>query len=217
MKRVTFYFDVISPYAYLATVKIPDFIRRTGTSMEPVPVLFAGLLNHWRQEGPAEIPFMRAYTWKDAMRLAAYHGRKVIGPPAHPFNPLGALRLCAAVEDPKERFTLAMALMKTAWEEGKDLADAAVLESVVEALGWKGRGLIAKTQDPSVKETLKRNTEEAIARGVFGVPTFYVDGEIFWGQDRMEVLEKHLLGQLPFDEGLYQNMLQRPRGIDRKR
>lgn len=216
MKTIHFYFDTLSPYAYMAYKELAPLIKEKNLDVKTVPVLFAGLLNAHGQKGPAEIPAKRAYTWQDTLRWGVINKIEIKGPPTHPFNPLPALRLCETIADEKTKFKLAGALMIAAWEKGLDVSIKSTLSMLSNELGLNGEELTAKIDDPAIKEKIKKNTEDAIAHGVFGVPTFRIDNELFWGHDRLHQVLLYLEGKLNVDENLLQQMIDRPRGIDRK-
>lgn len=213
-RSVTFYFDPVSPYSWLAGRQL-DRLDRAGLQVEMQPVLFAGLLGAHGQKGPAEIPAKRAYTFRDVMREAAGLGIRVVGPPTHPFNPLQALRMCVAVEDAAARRRLGLALMDAAWARGLDLTAGATLVQVAAENGLDGAALLARAQQPAIKEHLAAQTRAAVAAGIFGVPTFIFEGEIFWGADRIEALLRRAAGTT-IDEHALARMLERPASAVRK-
>lgn len=184
---VHFYFDPISPYAWLASKELPR-IEAAGLAVECQPILFAALLNAHGQKGPAEIPAKRAYTFRDVLRLATQKGLKVEGPPTHPFNPLRALRMCIAIENAQARQRFALALMDGAWGSGLDLTSAPVLAAIAAECGLDGAALLKLSELPDIKARLLDATQQAIQIGVFGVPSFVLDGEIYWGADRVDTL-----------------------------
>jgi 2-hydroxychromene-2-carboxylate isomerase len=190
---VTFYFDPVSPYAWLATNAL-DRIEAAGAQIVFQPVLFAALLNAHGNIGPAEVPAKRAYIFRDVMREAARAGLQFKGPPGHPFNPLQALRMCVAVTRQDERRRFALAVMRTCWEYGEDVSDPAVLLNIAKDCGLDGPALQAAAQQPDIKMQLQAATDSAIAGGVFGVPTFQIGAELFWGADRIDALILHLQG-----------------------
>jgi 2-hydroxychromene-2-carboxylate isomerase len=190
---VTFYFDPVSPYAWLAA-KALHRIEATGAQIAFQPVLFAALLNAHGNIGPAEVPAKRAYIFRDVMREAARAGLQFKGPPGHPFNPLQALRMCLAVARQDERRRFALAVMSACWEHGEDVSDPAVLSKVADNCGLNGPALHAAAQQPDIKMQLQAATENAIAGGVFGVPTFKIGAELFWGGDRIDALIRYLQG-----------------------
>lgn len=196
MKRITFWFDVISPFAYLAFEQVPQTLQGCTYEVQYRPVLFAGLLNHWGQKGPAEIEPKRAWTFRHVSWLADQQNIPLQTPALHPFNPLALLRLglaCAgAGQMPNRR--VVEALMRHVWRGGADANDGDRLSELAASL--------APPRDPqsdAVKGELRKLTEDAVARGVFGVPTFELDGRLFWGLDALPMLRAALLGQAWFD------------------
>lgn len=212
---VRFHLDYVSPYTYLALAASEAFAAEHGVTWEPRPVLYAGLLEATDLVGPAEEPVKRAYTVRDIVRCADRIGVPLVGPPAHPFNSLAALRAtCLFVDDPGA-MDLAVALSAAAWAEGRDLADPAVVTDVVEAVGLDATDLASRIADPAVKKELRRRTERALALGVFGVPTFEWEGELFWGHDRLDHLADRIAGRLASPETRGAEIEARPRAADR--
>ncbi|MES2952402.1 MAG: 2-hydroxychromene-2-carboxylate isomerase [Pseudomonadota bacterium] len=195
MKRISFYLDFISPYAWLAFEELPQALMGLSYSVTYKPLLFAALLKHHGQLGPAEIPAKRDWTYRQVQWLAHNKGRVLDMPAAHPFNPLGLLRLALAT-DPQgqpNRY-VCETLFKHVWVGGADAADASRLAAVTQQL--------APQRDPAdeaVKAQLRAHAEEAIAKGVFGVPAFEVDGKVFWGLDGLPMLRAYLQGDAWFD------------------
>jgi 2-hydroxychromene-2-carboxylate isomerase len=216
MIPVDFYFDVVSPYSWLGWHALSRVSTRTAIDVRPTPVLFAALLDAVGGVGPAEIPAKRAYTIRDVMRAAKLEGLPFRFPPAHPFNPLEALRLCVAIDDDRDRWRLAGALLDATWACGQDITRQDSLQQTLSECGLPVETLAA-AQTERVKQRLRANTEMAIARGVFGVPTCCAGAELFWGHDRIECLDAWLRGDLALDEQAYATALATPRGSDRKR
>ena len=190
---VTLYFDPVSPYAWLAAGAIAR-IEAAGAVLQLQPVLFAAMLNAHGQKGPAEIDAKRLYTFRDVMRQAATQGLVFQGPPGHPFNPLLALRMCAALTHKDQRRRFALTVLAACWERGEDVSARATLVRLADACDLDGAALADAALQPDVKARLAADTERAIADGVFGVPTFRIGNELFWGGDRVEALERHLKG-----------------------
>lgn len=184
---VQFYFDPISPYAWLASKQLQR-LRDAGLIIDCRPVLFAGLLNAHGQKGPAEIPAKRTYIFGDIMREADRQGHVFNGPPSHPYNPLRALRMCIALEQPEERLRFAQELMSACWERGMDLSNPEILDGIAETCGFGDRHLGAAAERVEIKNKLMATTDAAIEAGIFGVPTFRFNGELFWGSDRIDTL-----------------------------
>lgn len=170
------YFDFISPYAYLHWQKLktlPQFGR-----IQPVPIALGAVLHHLGNLGPAEIPAKRRFTYRQLLWNAEQEGVPLRFPPAHPFNPLASLRLCIAAGS---RADAVDAIFNWIWRDGRAAETAGELDELAARLGVsEAEGAIAA---PEVKEALRRNTEAAISAGVFGVPTLSIDGELFWGND----------------------------------
>jgi 2-hydroxychromene-2-carboxylate isomerase len=214
MKNILFYFDFISPYTYLAVTQLPALLKETSSTLTCMPVLLAGLLNAHGQKGPAEIPAKRRYTFIDCLRWARHYGVSLQGPPTHPFNPLPALRMTLALES-ELRWSWIRRVMDACWVEGKDISQQQTLLILAKELNLEGQELWDQSQTPEVKMALRRNTEEAIQKGVFGVPSFLLKGELFWGADRLEFLKSFLKGQLAPTEGKIDEMLKRPSSATR--
>jgi 2-hydroxychromene-2-carboxylate isomerase len=199
MTTLRFYFDFISPYAYLGWPKALALAERAGVTLHPVPVLFAGLLDAHGHKGPAEIEPKRLYTWKHVTRLAHELGVPLQPPPAHPFNPLLALRVASLPQPEDQRVRVVDLLFALTWSRGEGVTDPAVLVRELEALGLPGAAMVAEAGTPEAKARVRAQTDHALARGVFGVPSLEVErtGEIFWGQDAIPHVERHLAGHDP--------------------
>ncbi|MGH6609495.1 MAG: 2-hydroxychromene-2-carboxylate isomerase [Burkholderiaceae bacterium] len=213
-QTVTFYFDPVSPYSWLAARQL-ERLDAIGARVDFKPVLFAGLLAAHGTKGPAEIETKRAYTMRDVLRIATRFGLQVTGPPTHPFNPLRSLRMCVAIDDVKERRRFGSALLEGAWARGLDLTSDAVLRQLAEECQLDGEALLARANGGEIKQRLIDSTQEAVRAGVFGVPTFAVDGELFWGEDRIEALLWRLQGHT-IDESLLATVLARPASAARR-
>jgi 2-hydroxychromene-2-carboxylate isomerase len=183
MKNAIWYFDVVSPFAYICLHRLKEL--PPDLAIEYRPVLFAGLLNHWGQKGPAELPTKRRYTYRWSHWWATSLGLPFRYPAAHPFNPLHHLRLAIACGSKPEAVKR---IFDAIWTTGADASDPIRFAALVKELNLKMEDL----EKPEIKNKLRTNTEEAAQRGVFGVPTFEVDGEFFWGADSVEFLKDFL-------------------------
>ena len=197
LRTIPFYFDFISPYAYLAWTQLPKLAEELHVRFEPVPILFAALLNHHGQKGPAEIPPKKLYVFKDTLRRAARLGIPLTAPPSHPFNPLPALRLASVPMDEAARHRLIDGLFQRTWAEGSGVDDPEKLIPFANAHGISDP--VAAVTSPEVKLALRTQTDRALKDGVFGVPTMVVDGELFWGADSLPHLADFLRGIDPVD------------------
>ena len=214
MRSVRFHLDFVSPYTYLALVQAERFAGEHAIRWEVRPVVYGAILDSTGLVGPVETTAKRAYTFRDVVRAASLLGVELVGPPAHPFRSLGALRLLAAGQDEQTALPLARLLATAAWADGRDLTDIDVLQSVATEAGL-GLDVVDAITAPEVKLRLRDNTTAALEAGVFGVPTFELDGELFWGHDRLPHLAAVLDGTLSPPGTEQAEMLDRPRGIDR--
>lgn len=196
---ITLYLDVISPYAYLAWKAARPLVERHQRTLLPVPILFAALLNHHGQKGPAEIGPKRIYTFKHVSRLAAQAGLPLVPPPSHPFNPLVALRAASLPLPQEQRFALLDALFDAAWGGMGGVETPEKVAAVAARAGLDGAQVLAECSAPENKERLRHQTNSALTAGVFGVPTWVADGELFWGYDAIPHVELFLQGKDPLD------------------
>lgn len=187
-KGLVFYFDYLSPYAYLASTQLPALAARCGREIRAVPVLFAAMLDASGARGPAEIPLKREYMFRDVNRIARTLGVRIEPPATHPFNPLAALRMSHAADD----WRLVEALYRATWIESRRVDRPEVVATIADEIGLDGAALLERSRSPEIKSRVRAVTEEAIARGAFGVPTMIVDGELFWGVDALPLLERFL-------------------------
>ena len=190
-----FYLDFISPYAYLAWTQIHALAERHGRDVEPVPVLFAAMLNHYGHKGPAEIPPKRTYVFKDVLRTSHVLGLPLAPPPSHPFNPLLGLRVASLDMPPETRRALIDALFGATWGGGPGITSERVVGAI--ASGHGVPDAIERASSAETKERVRANTKEAIDIGVFGVPSIVCDGELFWGYDSFAHLERFLSDEDP--------------------
>lgn len=179
MNPIDFYFDFVSPFSYIAVHRLDRLPHRPTFK----PVLFAGLLKHWGQKGPAEIPAKRRWTYRWCHWWAAQLGIPFRFPAAHPFNPLHHLRLALACDS---RPDAVKRIFGSIWMSGENANDPERFAVLCRELRVDEQGLSER------KDELRRNTEEAAARGVFGVPSFVVDNEVFWGADALDFLDAFL-------------------------
>jgi len=191
---VDWYFDFISPFAYLQWHRLKK--EAPSLALRPVPVLFAALLAHWDNKGPVEIPPKRGWTYAHCLWIARRHGIAMQLPAGHPFNPLPLLRLSIALGNTSEVIDRLFAYV---WRDGLLPDSAADWQRLLDELG----ATPAQLDTDTVKATLKANGERAIAAGVFGVPTAAVGGALFWGVDATDMLLAYLDGDGFFASDAY--------------
>ena len=208
---VTFYLDFISPYAYLAFQAIPKALEGLAVEVRYQPILFGALLKHHGHRGPAEIAGKREWTYRQVLWLAHQQGCTLHLPSRHPFNPLALLRLAVATNpggSPTRE--VCQQLFEYVWTGGGEPEDLARLEGL--------RSALTPAIDPNselTKHQLREATDAAIAAGVFGVPTFAVDGKDFWGQDALPMLRDYLVRGRWFQSGAWEDCAALPVGVRR--
>lgn len=179
-KTVEWFFDFVSPFAYL---QLEQFDKLPATpNIEPRPILLGAVLAHWGQRGPAEIAAKRVFTYRHALYRAQKLGIEYRMPPAHPFNPIKALRLAIAMGGSLD---IVKQIFRYIWRDGREVSSPQGFAALCEAMGF-AHGMEA-VEASTVKEALRRNTEHALSLEVFGVPTFALDGDLFWGEDATDL------------------------------
>jgi 2-hydroxychromene-2-carboxylate isomerase len=198
MKTLRFYFDFLSPYAWLAWRPLLSLhLKNPKVSFQPIPILFAGLLNHHGQLGPAEIPSKKLYIIKDCARRAKLQNLSINPPPTHPFNPLLSLRVASlSYSSPEIKHELISQLFDAAWKHGRDISDPKIIKEILSNLKLNEEECFQRAHSAENKEKLRHETEKAIASGVFGVPSTLVDDEVFWGSESetLQMIEYALHG-----------------------
>ncbi len=185
MKTATWYFDFISPFSYLQLEVFDRFPREVAIALRPI--VFAGILNHLNHKGPAEMAGKRRFTYRHVQWLAHHHGIPLRFPPAHPFNPIRALRLALALGATRD---VVQTIFRFIWRDGRSLDTPAEWHALCAALSVADADERIAAQ--AIKNELRRNGEDAIAQGVFGVPAFVIDGEVFWGFDATGMVDDYL-------------------------
>jgi 2-hydroxychromene-2-carboxylate isomerase len=194
MKRVEFFYDYTSTYSYLAHREIERVADATGAELVFRPMVLGFVFKATGNSMPAAVPAKGAYMMRDVARWARRLGLPFQIPSVFPVNSIRALRGAVAALQDGLFPAYHHAVMEAYWGHGKDIGDRDVLVAVADGAGLDGERLMARTEDPSVKEQLKANTDEAVSRGVFGAPTFFVGDEMFWGNDRIDFVEEALRG-----------------------
>ncbi len=205
---IVWYFDFISPFAWLHWPKVKALAAERDVTLRPI--LFAGVLDRFGQKGPAEIPGKREFTYRHVLWRAQQAGVPLHFPPAHPFNPLAALRLCIAAGTTVEAVGT---IFDWIWGQGRAGDNIEALAPVAAKLGIADPA--AAIANPEVKAQLKANFDAAIADGVFGVPTLSLDGRLFWGEDAHAFAMACLSDPSLWDEAEMHRVATLPVGIAR--
>ena len=211
MKHITCYIDFISPFAWLAFDALPDVLQGHSYQVTYKPVLLGAVLRHHGQLGPAEIPSKREWTYRHVQWLGQRQGLDLQMPAAHPFTPLPLLRLgiAAQAQGLPNRY-VCETLFRHVWEGGLDAVDPARLAQLQETLAP-----VLDPNGPEVKALLRSHTEQAVAQGVFGVPSFEVDGKLFWGLDALPMLRDYLDGNPWFEGAGWSQAALRPHALSK--
>ena len=199
MAEVTFYFDFASPNAYMAYQVLPDILARTEATMRMVPCLLGGLFKATGNVAPmvqfAGVPAKLAYERREMERFIATHGiTRFKMNPHFPVNTLLLMRGAIATQQDGSLIPYIEAGLAAMWEEGLNMSDPDVFVEVFNKAGLDGKALLARTQDQAVKDGLAANTASALAHGAFGIPSFVVGNELFFGKDRLDQVEAALGG-----------------------
>ncbi|MBK8977904.1 MAG: DsbA family protein [Planctomycetes bacterium] len=212
-------FDFVSPYSWLALARAGEFAQQHGFTWHVRPVVLAALLDATGRVGTGEVREARDFALRDVFYRACELGLPFAPPPVQPFVSLRALRVACLWQDSKsEGLAVARALSAAAWERGEDLTDVGVLERAVDSAGLDHTGIAEAIASPVTKAVLRANTDAAVAIGAFGVPTFITpDGQLVYGQDRMDDVAAKLRGELPEDSAALRRALRGPIAEGRRR
>jgi 2-hydroxychromene-2-carboxylate isomerase len=193
-RAVEFFFDVGSPAAYLAWTQLPKIVQEAHSEIEYRPMLLGGVFQATGTRSPMEVPAKGQYMQDDLQRYARRYGVPFRHNPHFPINTLALMRMVLGLQlrEPQRMVPFVDAVLRAIWVDGRDMNDPAVVSAVLQQAGFAPDQMLALANDPAVKDDLKAATQEAVARGVFGAPTFFVGGEMFWGQDRLDFVKEAL-------------------------
>jgi 2-hydroxychromene-2-carboxylate isomerase len=193
-KAVEFYFDVGSPAAYLAWTQLPRLASEMHAEIEYRPFLLGGVFQATGNRSPMEVPAKGHYLQDDLARFARRYGVPFRHNPHFPINTLTLMRgaLGLQMREPARMQPYVDAVYRAIWADAKNMNDPATVASVLQQAGFDAERLLALAADPAVKDQLKVDTQEAVSRGVFGAPTFFVNNQMFWGQDRLDFVKEAL-------------------------
>jgi 2-hydroxychromene-2-carboxylate isomerase len=201
MRSVDFYFDFSSTNSYFAAFMLPEICARNDARLNWMPTHFAALFRGTGFDVMAMTARKARYLWRDHARYAELTGLPFKRPRRFPVKTAAALRTVVAAgratgsdEESRERShrAISQAIMRAYWERDEDISDPAVIATIVTSAGFDGDALVANANTAPVREEVTAITDRAIARGVFGAPTFFVGDEMFWGKDRLDFVERWL-------------------------
>ncbi len=203
MKTVDFYFDFSSTNSYFAAFLLPEICERAGARVNWMPAHFAALFRGTGFDVMAMTPQKARYLWRDHARYAEATGLPFKRPSRFPMKTSSALRMVLAAGDSADADTdatvrerskgaLSQAIMRAYWERDEDISNREVLIAIASQAGFDGAALIDAADKPAIRDQLATVTDQAIALGVFGAPTFFVGSEMFWGKDRLDFVERYL-------------------------
>lgn len=207
MKELNFYFDFLSPFSYFAWLKLGPMAQELGLKVNFKPVALGPLLNHWQIKGPGEIEPKREFLLKQMIRYAKSSNIEFTTPKTHPFNSLYSLRLALNFTSGEHQEKVIDILWKAGWQKKIDMGDPNELQEILKANNLPADDLYEKSFSKEAKAELKTNIKEAIGHGVFGVPSFVIDGELFWGNDSMNDLQNFILGKDLLDRDKFKEIL----------
>jgi len=186
-KQIDFYFDVVSPYSYIASSLIDEVVKRNNARLNWIPILLGGIFK--AIEGvmaPGLVPVKKPYLKKDLERLSTYYEIPFNMPSDFPIRTILAMRVLCGL--PQERIPQSSrTLFKAYWSENKDIADPKIVSKLIDS------DAVERASLQEIKNILFKNTEEAVKRGAFGAPTFFVGSEMFFGHDRINLINDYLL------------------------
>jgi 2-hydroxychromene-2-carboxylate isomerase len=192
-KTVTFYYDYGSPWSYLAFKRLPGIAAEAGAEIDYRPVLVGGMFKTLGTQMPVEIPAKAAWFWTDIDRFVARYGVPFVHNPHHAgFRSLPLMRGAMVAAEQGTLVAYSEAIYDAFWGQGLNLSDPAVVRSVLSGAGFDPAAIFAGAEGDAAKAALREATDAAIARGVFGVPTFFVGDAMFFGQDRLDFVAEAL-------------------------
>jgi 2-hydroxychromene-2-carboxylate isomerase len=194
MAHLEYFFDYVSPFSYMADTQLPALVERTGAEVVYRPFFLGGVMNLAKNSPPITVPNKGRYMFADITRWTRRYGIEANPNPHFPVNTLHAMRAAVAALGDERFRAFHEAMYRAVWVEGKNLGDEAVLGEAIGAAGLDAARILARSKEQEVKDELRRNSEEAVERGAFGAPTFFVGSEMFWGNDRLDFVEEALRG-----------------------
>ncbi len=204
-KKIEFYFDFLSPYSYLAWT----WVREQALDFDYIPVSIPSIVASFETKGPAQIEPKRNYLFKDLLRKTKLLNVPFTTPKHLPFNALYALRLALKSTAGDQQKTIIDTIFRAGWEHGLDIGSDDELKKIFAEKGLDCQEFFPKMENKEARHALKRNIENCLQAGMFGVPSFKVGEEIFWGHDSIEFLKMYLNGMDPLDQKKYQQFIEK--------
>lgn len=207
MKELNFYFDYLSPFSYFAWLKLGILRTELNLQVKLKPVALGPLLNHWGIKGPGEVQPKREFLLKEMLRYSTKNKIEFTTPKTHPFNSLYALRLSLLEVSGTNQEKVIETFWKAGWQKRIDMGSPEELIECLKENNLPGEELYEKSFSREAKQALKANIQEAIDHGVFGVPSFVTNGELFWGADSMDNLKDFITGKDTLDREKFEILL----------
>ena len=192
MKTLEFFYDLSSPYSYLAATQLDGIAARTGATVIWKPMVLGAVFKAAGNSMPAAIPAKGVWMLSDLHRWARHYGVPFQFSSRFPLNALAAMRLCLVAEREGKGAAMALAAFRALWVEDRDLTEEAELTRLAAEVGLATDNVMLATAQREIKDQLRANTDEAVARGVFGAPAMFVGDALFWGNDRLHFVEDAL-------------------------
>jgi 2-hydroxychromene-2-carboxylate isomerase len=190
--RLEYFFDYVSPFSYLADSQVAGVVERTGAELVYRPFLLGGVMQASGNSPPFTVPAKGRYVAEDTQRWAKRYGVPMEPNPHFPIKTVLPMRAALVLLEDGGFDAYHQAVFRSMWTEGGNVGDKEVLTVLIEKLGLDAARLLERTQDPAIKDALRVNTEEAVERGAFGAPTFFVGDQLFFGNDRLDFVEEAL-------------------------
>ena len=194
-KTVDFYFDFVSPYSYLAGTQVEGLAERTGAEVNWIPFLLGGVFKATENRATLTPKGKGASMVFDLEMWSKHYNVPFMMNSNFPFSPISALRMAIAADEKGSLLAFSKKVFDACWAHNTDISDGETLVKLAGEAGLDGEKMLEMTKDQAIKDKLRANTEEAVSRGAFGAPTFIVDDKLFWGNDRILLLEKFIKGE----------------------
>lgn len=191
-KTIEFFWDVGSPYTYMASTQIDELAKSWGAQLICRPFLLGGVFRDTGNQPPANIKIKGKYMLNDLSLWAKHYQVPFHFPEFFPVNSLLPMRVATVLHGTAKESSYRHSIMNAYWVEGKDPSSPETIQSVLKSLDLNPKEILEMTQNPEIKQTLKNTTSEAVQRGAFGAPSFFIGEQMFWGNDRLQLMEAYL-------------------------